>query len=500
MNSLPQHVRVAVIGAGFAGLGMAVALNKQGIKDVVLLERAGSVGGTWRDNTYPGCACDVPSHLYSFSFAPNPDWSHSFSRQPEIQTYLEDTARAFGVLPQICFDTEVEAAAWDEPAQLWRIRTSRGELSAQVLVSGSGALVEPRLPAVPGVESFRGPAFHSARWDHDADLVGKRVAVVGTGASAIQFVPHLQQVAEHVTVFQRTPPWVTPRRDREFSDREKRLYARLPAAQKLVRGAIYAGREFQLLAFTGKGKLRALGERDALRHMAKAVHDPQLREILTPKYRMGCKRILVSNDYFPALAQPNVAVVPHGVSEIRSDRVVASDGSEHLVDAIVFGTGFQVMDMPVARRITGRAGQTLTDHWGDRPTAHLGTTVSGFPNFFMLLGPNTALGHSSVVYMIEAQIAYVMSALAAMDRAGASSIEVQEAAQEAYNIGLQAQLSTTVWAQGGCTAWYSNASGHNFTLWPTHTFTFRRRTSRFDAESYELSWLSRPRTAASPAG
>jgi len=312
------------------------------------------------------------------------------------------------------------------------------------------------------------------------------LAVIGTGASAIQFVPHLQREAEHVTIFQRTPPWIVPRRDRQLSDLEKSLYARIPAAQKLVRGALFAGRELQLLAFTGKGGLRSLGEKEALRHLARAVPDLALREVLTPDYQMGCKRVLVSNDYLPALASPNVTVVPQGVRELRARSVVAADGTEHEVDVVVYGTGFQVMDLPVAHRLTGRSGQTLSEHWGDRPTAHLGTTVAGFPNLFLLLGPNTALGHSSVVIMIEAQIGYVLSALEELDRIGATSLDVRPAAQEAYNVELQTQLSTTVWAQGGCQAWYTNASGHNFTLWPTHTYSFRARTARFDAESYEL--------------
>jgi cation diffusion facilitator CzcD-associated flavoprotein CzcO len=486
MTALPSHVRVAVIGSGFSGLGMAIRLRQQGINDLVVLERAGSVGGTWRDNTYPGCACDVPSQLYSFSFAPNPLWSHSFSRQPEIRAYLERVAEEFGVLPHVRFDTELEAADWDDDAQLWRLRTSSGDLTAQVVISGCGGLVEPTFPAVPGVESFEGPAFHSARWDHDVDLASKRVAVIGTGASAVQFVPHVQRQAAHVTVFQRTPPWIVPRHDREFSAREKALYQRVPALQKLARAAVYASHELQLLAFTGKGRVRAVATKGALRHLAAQVPDPELRKVLTPDYGFGCKRVLISNDYLPALAQPNVAVVPHGVIEIRPHAVVAADGTEHEVDAIVYGTGFKVMDIAVGHRITGRSGETLSDHWGDSPTAHRGTTVSGFPNLFLLMGPNTALGHSSVVLMIESQITYVIEALKAMDRHGASSVDVRPAAQAAYNVDLQAQLATTVWSQGGCKAWYTNGSGHNFALWPTHTFTFRNQTSRFDAESYEL--------------
>ena len=484
---LPDHVRVAVIGSGFSGIGTAVRLLQEGIRDFVVLERAGTLGGTWRDNTYPGCACDVPSHLYSFSFAPNPDWTHVFSRQPEIRSYLERTAADFGVLPHLYVGTDVVAAHWDEPAQLWRLETTRGPLTAQVLVSGCGGLVEPALPAVPGLATFTGTTFHSARWNHEVDLTGKRVGVIGTGASAIQFVPHLQQTAGQVTVFQRTAPWVVPRRDRPLTAVEQRVFRRFPAAQQAARGGIYWARELQLLAFTGKGRLRAIAEKQALAHLARQVADPALREALTPDYRMGCKRVLISNDYFPAVAAPNVSLVPYGVTEVRGSTVVAADGSEHELDVLVFATGFQVMDLPVAHRLTGRSGETLAEHWQARPvTAHRGTTVAGFPNLFLLLGPNTALGHSSVVLMIEAQISYVVAALKAMDRHGAGSVDVRQSQQDRYNTDLQRQLATTVWSQGGCKAWYTDDSGHNFTLWPTHTYTFRQQTARFDEEAYEL--------------
>jgi cation diffusion facilitator CzcD-associated flavoprotein CzcO len=484
--SLPSHVRVAVIGSGFAGLGTAVRLRQEGIEDFALLERGAGVGGTWRDNTYPGCACHVPSHLYSFSFAPNPGWSHTFSRQPEIHAYLEAVARDQGVLPHCRFGVELEAADWDEDAGVWRLRTSAGDLTASVVVAGCGGLAEPRLPDVPGLESFAGTAFHSARWDHAAPLEGKRIVVVGTGASAIQFVPHLQKQAAHLTVFQRTPPWILPRVDRAFGEGERAAYRRAPLLQQAARGGIYAVRELHLLAFTGRGRLRALAQNLAGKHLAASVPDPDLRAILTPDYEMGCKRVLLSNDYYPAVAAPNVRVVPHGVQRVLPQGVVAADGTVHEADVIVFGTGFQVMDIPVAHRITGRTGQTLADHWGDSPKAHRGSTVAGFPNLFVLLGPNTALGHSSVVLMIEGQIAYVMAALRAMERLKARSVEVRGAVQDAYDARLQEGLSTTVWAQGGCKAWYTNDSGRNFTLWPTHTWTFRSLTSRFDAESYEV--------------
>ncbi|WNV76517.1 NAD(P)/FAD-dependent oxidoreductase [Geodermatophilus sp. DSM 44513] len=484
---LPAHVRVAVVGSGFSGIGTAAALLRAGIDDVVVLERAGSLGGTWRDNTYPGAACDVPSHLYSFSSAPNPDWSHVYARQPEIRAYLERVAADSGVLPHLYCDTDVLAGRWDDDALLWRLETGRGPLTAEVLVSGCGGLVEPQLPQVPGTGDFRGPSFHSARWDHSVDLAGLRVAVVGTGASAAQFVPELQRTAARVVVFQRTPPWVIARGDRPYTDRERRRYRRLPAVQRLARARQYWSREARLRALVGGGLVRRFFERQSLRQLAAQVPDPDLRARLTPRHAIGCKRVVVSDDYLPALTRPNVEVVAAPVVEVRAHSVVDADGGEHEVDAIVYGTGFRVMDLPLAARLVGREGRTLAEEWASGGTrAYRGTTVAGFPNLFLLLGPNTVLGHTSVVVMIEAQIRYVLAALAAMAAAGAHAVEVHRAAQDAYDARVQAALADTVWNAGGCRSWYRDAQGRNFTLWPTHTTTFRRQTRRFDAGAYAL--------------
>ena len=484
---LPSHVKVAVIGSGFAGIGSAVRLKEQGIEDFVVLERADGVGGTWRDNTYPGCACDVPSHLYSFSFAPNPDWTHVYGRQPEIRAYLEKVTDDFGVRPHLHLGTDLVAGVWDDRALLWRLETNRGSFTADVVISGCGGLVEPALPDVPGVETFEGEAFHSARWNHDVDLRGKRVAVIGTGASAIQFVPAIQPEVGHLTLFQRTPPWIVPRLDWKYPEAQKALLRTVPGALKANRLRQYWFREWNLLSFTGKGKLRAVAEKEARKHLEKQVPDPDLRVKLTPDYAIGCKRVLVSNDYYPALVQPNVSVVTTGITEVRPHSVVDGNGDEHEVDVIVYGTGFHVMDIPVAHRLTGRDGRTLAEEWAKTGAeAHRGTTVAGFPNLFLLLGPNTALGHSSVVFMIEAQIGYVVEALDALRKYGARALEVRRSAQDRYNAELQAQLDTTVWNQGGCRAWYRNADGKNFTLWPTHTFTFKKQMSRFDGEAYVL--------------
>jgi cation diffusion facilitator CzcD-associated flavoprotein CzcO len=483
---LPEHVRVAVVGSGFAGLGAAVRLRQEGRHDFVVLERADDLGGTWRDNTYPGCACDVQSHLYSYSFAPNPDWSRAFSGAPEIHAYLQRVATEHGVRPHLRYGAELLEASWDDAAQHWRLTTARGSLTADVLVAGTGPLSDPLVPDLPGLERFAGTAFHSARWDHSHDLHGRRVAVVGTGASAIQFIPVVAEQAAALTVFQRTPPWVLPRYDRPIKESAKARYRARPARQARVRRAIYWFRELNLLAFTGGGRMSRLAEKLARRHLAKQVPDPVLRARLTPSYRIGCKRILLSDDYYPALTRPDVEVVSAGVVEVRPQSVVDADGREHEVDTIIFGTGFHVTDQPIADRIRGKDGRLLAELWDPSPQAYLGTTVPGFPNLFLLLGPNTVLGHTSVVYMIEAQLEYVVDALRTMDARGLASVDVRPQVAEAFNAGIQRQLEGTVWNAGGCKSWYLDAAGRNSSLWPTYTFRFRKATRRFDAGAYLL--------------
>ena len=477
------HHRVAIVGTGFSGIGMAIRLKQQGDDDFVLLERAGDIGGTWRDNTYPGCRCDVPSHLYSFSFAPNPDWSSTFSPQPEILDYLKDCAERFGVLPHVRFDTEVENARWDDDEQRWEIQTSAGELTADVLIAAQGPLSDPSLPAVPGLDSFEGTAFHSARWDHGHDLSGERVAVIGTGASAIQFVPEIQPEVAQLHVFQRSAPWVIPHRNRLVKRWERALYRLFPPAQLAMRAGIYWARESFVLQFRHRwiGKLL---ERIPVAHMKKSIEDPELRRRLTPDYSIGCKRILPANEWYPALAQPNVEVITSGLAEVRPRSVVAADGTERAVDTIIFGTGFHVTDVPIANRIEGRTGETLAEVWKGSMQAYKGTTVSGFPNLFFLVGPNTGLGHTSIVFMIESQIEYVLGALRAMRRHGARTLEVRRGAQAAYNAEIDAMTEGTVWVSGGCQSYYLDSGGHNSALWPTYTWPFRRRLREFDAAAY----------------
>jgi cation diffusion facilitator CzcD-associated flavoprotein CzcO len=480
-----SHHRTVIVGTGFSGLGMAIRLLKDGERDFVLLERAGEIGGTWRDNTYPGCRCDVPSHLYSFSFAPNPRWSSTFSPQPEILDYLRDVAGRFGVMPHVRFHTELQSAAWDEEASRWRIETSQGPITADVLVCGQGPLSEPKLPDVPGIGSFEGTLFHSAEWDHDHDLDGERVAVVGTGASAIQFVPEIQPRVEKLHVFQRTPPWVVPHPNRRMTRVERAVYGRLPLAQLAMRAGIYWARESFVVQFRNR-RVRKLATKLALRQLEKQVPDPELRAKLTPRYEIGCKRILPTDEWYPALMQPNVEVVTEAMAEVRPRSIVAADGTEREVDTIVFGTGFHVTDIPIAGVVRGREGRTLAEVWNGSPEAYKGAAVAGFPNLFFLVGPNTGLGHNSIVFMIESQVSYVADALATMRRRGARTVEVRPEAQAAYNAEVQDMTRGTVWVSGGCASYYIDRNGRNSTLWPTFTWPFRRRTREFDEGAYAL--------------
>ena len=475
--------RIAIIGGGFGGLGMAIQLKKRGIGDFVVLERADDIGGTWRDNSYPGCACDVESHLYSFSFALNPDWTRSFSRQPEIRRYLRDCAERFGVMPHVRFGHEVRAMRWEEDAQRWRIESSAGTLTASVVVVATGPLSDPVVPDLPGAERFRGVSFHSAQWNHACDLTGRRVAVIGTGASAVQFVPEIQRRVAKLDLYQRTPPWILPRLDRDFSEKERRRFRRWPLLQRLHRARIYLQHEALVVLFRHP-RMMQRAQRVAFRHLKKTIADPALRAKLTPGYTMGCKRILLTNEYLPALGQPNVEVITTGIGEIRERSIVDRAGVERPVDAIIYATGFRPTDPPLAATTIGLEARTLSETWVGSPKAYLGTMAAGFPNLFMLLGPNTGLGHSSVVYMIEAQLAQVMKVLRYMERAGLSSIEPRAEAQEAFVAEVEGRMRGTVWTAGGCASWYLDVTGRNSTIWPDFTWRFRRRLSRLRARDY----------------
>lgn len=483
-------VDVAIIGTGFAGLGMAMRMKEAGLEDFVLLEKAAEVGGTWRDNHYPGCACDVPSHLYSFSFAQNPEWSRMFSPQPEIWSYLKRVTDERGIRQHIRFNSELSEARWDEAAGVWNLSTAAGDrYTARVVISGMGGLSRPAYPqGIKGLETFEGKRFHSQDWDHGYDLAGKRVAVFGTGASAIQFVPKIQKQAARIDLYQRTPPWITPKPDSKVSERAKALFKKLPLAQSALRSTIYWLLEARAFGFVVNPKLMAIDDRMARKHLKRQVKDPVLRQKLTPDYKIGCKRVLISNDYYPAVSQPNVSLVTEGIAEVRAHSVVDGNGVEREVDAIIFGTGFQATDPVPSKMIFGKGGVDLLDVWKDGPEAYKGTTVAGFPNLFLIVGPNTGLGHSSMVYMIESQVAYVMDALKTMKATGKPVLEVRADKQAAFNARLQDKTAQTVWNTGGCKSWYLHPeSGKNVTLWPGFTWQFRRETRRFDEDAYVLS-------------
>ena len=481
-----------VIGSGFAGLAAAIKLDEDGERDFVVIEKGSDVGGTWRDNTYPGAACDVPSQLYSFSFAPNPDWSMSFSPQPEILAYLQRTAREAGVLDRFAFDTTVESATWDAAQSRWVVEVTGpagpATYAARTLLSGAGGLSEPKLPEIEGIETFRGEVFHSARWDHSVDLTGKRVAVIGTGASAIQIVPELQKIVGHLDLYQRTAPYVLPRHDRRYSALEKAALKHVPGLQKLYRTAIYWGRESYVPAFTLQPKIAAPAKKMALDNLKRHVTDPVLRAKLTPTFEIGCKRILISNGYYPAVASDNVELVTDGIARITGTSIVASDGTEREIDALVVATGFHTTDIPIAHRITGRTGRTLAERFAEHGmSAYKGTTIPEFPNLFMMVGPNTGLGHSSMVFIIESQVAYIRDAIRTMRRHELATVEAREEPTAAFNSGLQRRMKRTVWTTGGCASWYLDDQGRNTTLWPHATFTFRRLLSRFDLAAYTVT-------------
>src|SRR4051794_33644806 len=452
-----RHSRVAIVGAGFSGLCMAIRLLQEGIDDFVVLERGDELGGTWRDNTYPGCQCDIPSALYSYSFAPNPDWSRFYPLQSEIRDYLRRCARDFGVMPYIRFGHDVSGAAWDDDAGHWLLETSHGELTAEVLVGGMGGLSEPSVPDLPGLDGFEGTRFHSAHWDHDHDLRGERVAVIGTGASAVQFVPKIQPHVERLYLYQRTPSWVLPDPDRRVTDFERQLYRRVPATQRLLRAGIYFLHETTVLGTIVDRRLSKGFETIARNHLRRQVRDSELRAKLTPHYTLGCKRITLSDTYYPALTRPNSEVVTDPIREIRPRSIVTGDGVEREVDTIILGTGFKALDNPGFSRVRGREGRSLQEAWQGSPRAYLGTTISGFPNLFLLVGPNSAGGYNSILFTTEAHVNYAVQCVRQMEERGLRSVEVRPEVYERFNQEAERRLHSSVWNAGGCASWYLDA-------------------------------------------
>lgn len=481
-------VEVAIIGAGFGGLGAAIRLLKAGKKSFVIFERADEVGGTWRDNTYPGCACDVPSHLYSFSFAPNANWSRTYSRQPEILNYLRQCVETYNLKPHLRYHTEIKRTEFIESAGHWQLTDQAGnQLTARVVIGATGPLNRPSVPRLPGLDTFAGRAFHSSQWDHSFDPAGQRVAVIGTGASAIQIVPELAKTAAHLTVFQRSAPYVTPRLDKAVSPVIQTLFRTIPPLRQLYRAGLYWIRELTGLSFVGSETVNKLTTKVAMAHLEASLKDPELRRKATPTYKMGCKRVLVSDDYYPALTRPNVDLVTEAIEQITPSGILTKDGTEHPVDAIIYSTGFVAADIIMDLQIIGRHGVNLFDSWQNTGAqAYKGITVSGFPNLLFLVGPNTGLGHNSIIHMIESQMNYVMAYLDLLEnQAEPSFLDVKPDVQTRYNEQIQQQLLGTVWASG-CQSWYLNKQGRNTTLWPSLTATYRKQTRQLDANDYEL--------------
>ncbi len=500
----PRRHEVVIVGAGFAGIGMAITLKRAGLHDFVVLEAADRVGGTWRENDYPGCGCDVPSHLYSFSFEPNPDWSRTFAGRAEIQAYLERCVERYDLGRHLRFGVEFSGARLDDRTGSWTIHTqsstraeatdeTRAEtpaetideatekttaaatLTAGALVLGLGPLHRPRVPDLPGLTTFQGEKFHSAQWNHDYDLSGKRVAVVGTGASAIQFVPEIAPKVGELHIFQRTAPWIVPRPDRAVSAGTRTAFRRVPALQRAYRQSIYWRLEARALGFARPQGLKP-AEWVARAHLRRSTPEPDLRARLTPDYAIGCKRILLSNDYYPALRRPNVHLIAGAPAELREREVITADGRALPIDAVIFGTGFEVVENFRRLSIVGADGQSLERAWAGGVRAYLGTLVAGFPNLFLLLGPNTGLGHNSVVFMAERQMRFILRCLLLKRRAGARAISVRPEAQAAFNAEIQRRLRKAVWSAGGCTSWYLDADGVNRTLWPGFSWRFAQRT------------------------
>ena len=476
---------ILVVGAGFSGLAFAMEARRRGLGEVTILEKAGEIGGAWRENTYPGVACDVPSHLYGFADHPNPDWSRVYAGGAEIQRHLHDVVAREGLRPLIRFHRTFRAAGWDAEARRWRVETEEGERFApRVLVAALGPLHVPLIPDLPGRESFEGPAFHTAEWRHDLDLAGKRVAVIGSGASAVQLVPEIARTAAQVSVLQRTPPYVIPRRDRPFAPWMRALHRALPILPRLRRRLIFETLEAQHAVFRGRPLAVRLALRRWRRHMEAAIADPALRAAVTPDHRIGCKRILSSDDWYPALARPNVELIPEGAAALRPRAVVSASGREVPADVVVHATGFHVTDVLPRLDIRGAGGVSLAERFETGIRAHLGTALAGFPNLFLALGPNTGLGHNSVVLMIEAQAKHVARVLAAMRAEGLDAVAPRPEREAAFAEEMRTRLAASVWQSGGCRSWYQDAAGGNPTLWPGTVREFQRRLAAAGLEEY----------------
>ncbi|MDW3648395.1 MAG: NAD(P)/FAD-dependent oxidoreductase [Bacteroidia bacterium] len=482
---------IAIIGAGFAGIGAGIKLREKGKNSFVIFERATELGGTWRDNTYPGCACDIPSFLYSYSFEPNPEWSRSFSRQGEILEYLKGCAEKYDILQHIQFNTNIKEISFNETHGYWHIYDDNGrETIARAIISAAGPFNTAFYPDIKGRESFQGESFHSMHWNHDYDLKGKRVAVIGTGASAIQFIPEIAKEVGELIVFQRTPPWIQPKMDNKITEKAKARFRKFPWYQRLWRELIYYFLENRGKAHFGNKKLRAKRKKEALDHLHASVKDPELRKKLTPDYEIGCKRILISEDYYPTLQLPHVQLHTDGIEEIQTKGLKSKNDSFIEVDAIIYGTGFYTTEFPEAYKVVGRAGRSQHDEWKESgPEAYYGISVSGYPNLLYMVGPNTGLGHNSIIHMMESQLNYILDYLDKLEQTDKASdyFDVNPEVQQSFNEEIQQSLKKMVWTDGGCKSYYLlNRDGKNTSIWPGSTIAYRKRTKKVKLEDYTL--------------
>lgn len=484
-SAAPTEVDVIIVGAGFGGLGMGAALKREGTQSFVILERAEDVGGTWRDNHYPGAACDVPSQLYSFSFRPNAEWSRMFAPQGEILDYLRGTAEEEGLQEHLVLGAELTEARWDDQALTWTVTTPRGTYVARNLVSAVGHLSEPKLPNIPGLDSFEGEVFHSAQWDDSIDLTGRRVGIIGSGATAIQVLPEVAQTASQVVVFQRSAPYVTPRPDRAYTEAERSLFRKRPEVMQQLREEMFWANEDRHIQRRGAPSLVDPAAQVALGHLHAQIPDPELRAKLTPDYTFGCKRVLKSDDYYPTFLLDHVQLETGGVARVEGGWMVSGSGAEHELDVIIACTGFEATDLPIAYRVFGRGGQSLSERWSNGMQAYATTSVHGFPNLWVINGPNTGLGHNSAVYIIESQVAHIMGGLAHQQAAGIPALEVTAEAEEEFMDQVEALAEGTVWLAGGCASWYVDSrNGRLTTLWPEPAYTFRQVNAPFDPAPY----------------
>jgi len=486
-----KSFEVAIIGAGFAGVGAGIKLREKGQSSFVIFERATEIGGTWRDNTYPGCACDIPSFLYSYSFEPNHDWSRTFSRQGEILEYLKGCAEKYDILPHIQFNTSISKIRFDEGAGQWHIYDEEGrETIARSVISAAGPFNSAFFPDIKGRKSFQGESFHSLHWNHDYDLKGKRVAVIGTGASAIQFIPQIVQEVAELHIFQRTPPWIQPKMDNEFTEKAKAMFRKFPWYQRFWREFIYYFLENRGRAHFGNKRLRSKRTKEALAHLHASVKDPELRKKLTPDYEIGCKRVLISEDYYPAIQLPNVHLHTEGIAEIQEKGLETKESARIEVDAIIYGTGFYTTEFPEAYQVIGRGGRNLHEEWkGSGAEAYYGISVSGYPNLLHMVGPNSGLGHNSIIHMMESQLNYILDYLDKLDQTKEKSdyFDVKAHVQRQFNEKIQERLQKMVWTDGGCQSYYLlNRDGKNTSMWPGSTISYRKRTKKIQLEDYAL--------------